>query len=71
MKVYYITLILTIISILFGCEINEDPWDNFIDEPKSLGYEVLSVEASETWIKKHSDEISLPNNIKFGKPRHL
>lgn len=71
MRIYYITLILTIISILLGCEINEDHWDNFIEKPKSLGYEVLSVEASETWIKEHSDEISLPNKIKFGKPHHL
>ena len=71
MKGNYITLILTIICILLGCEINEDHWDNFIEKPKSLGYEVLSVEASETWIKEHSDEISLPNKIKFGKPHHL
>lgn len=71
MRIYYITFVLTIICILFGCEINEDHWDNFIDKPKSLGYEVLSVEASEKWIKKHSDEISLPNKIKFGKPHHL
>ena len=71
MRVYYITLIFIIISILFGCETNEDHWDNFIDKSKSLGYEVLSIEASETWIKEHSDEISLPNKIKFGKPHHL
>ena len=71
MRVYYITLIFTLISILFGCETNEDHWDNFIDKSKSLGYEVLSIEASETWIKEHSDEISLPKKIKFGKPHHL
>ena len=71
MRVYYITLIFTLIFILFGCETNEDHWDNFIDKSKSLGYEVLSIEASETWIKEHSDEISLPNKIKFGKPHHL
>ena len=67
MRVYYITLIFTLISILFGCETNEDHWDNFIDKSKSLGYEVLSIQASETWIKEHSDEISLPKKIKFGK----
>ncbi len=71
MRVYYITLIFTLLSILFGCETNEDHWDNFRDKSKSLGYEVLSIEASETWIKEHSDEISLPNKIKFGKPHHL
>lgn len=71
MRVYYITLIFTLIFILFGCETNEDHWDNFIDKSKSLGYEVLSIEASETWIKENSDEISLPNKIKFGKPHHL
>ncbi len=71
MRVYYITLFFIIIPILFGCKINEDHWDNFIDKQKSLGYEVLSVEASKTWIKEHSDEISLPNKIKFGKPHHL
>lgn len=49
----------------------EDRWDNFINIQKSLGYEVLSIEASETWIKEHSDEISLPNKIEFGKPHQL
>ncbi len=71
MRVYYITLIFTLIFILFGCETNEDHWGNFRDKSKSLGYEVLSIEASETWIKENSDEISLPNKIKFGKPHHL
>ncbi len=71
MRVYYITLIFTLLSILFGCETNEDHWDNFIDKSKSLGYEVLSIQASETWIKEHSDEISLPKKIEFGKPHHL
>ena len=71
MRVYYITLIFTLISILFGCETNEDHWDNFIDKSKSLGYEVLSIRASETWIKEHSDEISLPKKIEFGKPHSI
>ncbi len=66
MRVYYITLIFTLISILFGCETN-----NFIDKSKSLGYEVLSIQASETWIKEHSDEISLPKKIEFGKPHSI
>ena len=71
MRLYYITLLFTIILILFGCKMIEDHWDNFINIQKSLGYEVLSIEASETWIKKHSDEISLPDKIEFGKPHQL
>ena len=68
---YDLTLIFTLMSILFGCQTNEDHWDNFRDKSKSLGYEVLSIQASETWIKEHSDEISLPKKIKFGKPHSI
>ena len=56
MRVYYITLI----SILFGCETNEDHWDNFIDKSKSLGYEVLSIQASEMYCHRFFRPLSKP-----------
>ena len=43
-------------------------WDIFINEAKDLGREVLGIDASQAWIEKHSDEISLPNQIAFGEP---
>ena len=43
-------------------------WEDWLNEKKKLGHEVLGVAASQAWIEKHKDEISIPNQIEFGKP---
>ena len=79
MRFYQMTLLLfpALLFILFGCEPSTDPhlparapaqqWEHFISGQKALGCEVLSVTASEAWIEAHKDEISIPNQIVFGK----
>lgn len=60
-------IFLSITIGILACDINENYyWSKLIKDHK-----VLSVQDSETWIKKHSDEINIPDNIKFGKPFHL
>ena len=54
-----------------GVEPPEPPaqqWEHFKNVQKALGREVLSVAASQVWIEKHRDEISIPNQIEFGEP---
>ena len=46
----------------------DQQWQDFINIQKALGHEVLSVAASQRWIEKHSDEISIPNQIEFAEP---
>ena len=78
MKFYHITLLLfsPLLFILFECEPLEEKtpaqqWEHFISGQKALGCEVLSVAASQVWIEEHRDEISIPNQIVFGKPHHV
>lgn len=78
MKFYHMTGLLfpALLLILFGCEPPQEKtpaqqWEHFISGQKVLGCEVLSVAASEAWIEKHRDEISIPNQIVFGKPHHV
>ena len=46
----------------------DQQWQDFINIQKALGYEVLSIAASQRWIEKHRDEINIPNQIEFAEP---
>ena len=43
-------------------------WAIWLNMENALGHEVLDAAASHVWIEKHSDEISIPYQIKFGEP---
>ena len=46
-----------------------EQWESWLRIRKEvLGYDVLSVEASQAWIEKNRDEIHIPNQIEFGNP---
>ncbi len=71
MKFYHITLLL--LPLLFvvglGCEQRQQEWESFLSKYKD--HDIRSVTDSEKWISKHRDEISIPGNIKFGKPHRV
>ena len=77
MSTVFLILIIVVASVWFLYDANQkkqtpaERWDVFINEAKDLGREVLSIDASQAWIEKHSDEISLPNQIAFGEPYHV
>ena len=77
MSIVFLILIIVVASVWFLYDANQkeqtpaERWDIFINKAKDLGREVLSIDASQAWIEKHSDEISLPNQIAFGKPYHV
>ncbi len=70
-KFYHITLL--ILPLLFvvglGCEQRQQEWESFLLKYKE--HDIRSVTDSEKWISKHRDEISIPSNIKFGKPHRV
>ena len=46
-------------------------WRLLVERRKAFGCKVLSVGASQKWIEKYKDEISIPNQIAFGEPYHV
>ena len=68
-KTIFTIVTIFIIAFIVGCgPSKQQRWERFKNAQKASGYEVRSVTASEAWIEKHRDEISIPNQIKFGEP---
>lgn len=83
---FFIFVIVSIctVTFLFGCDTpgpkppgtnlvtKTEQWEDFVSGHKDvLGYDVLSVSASEAWIEKHTNDIDIPEQIAFGKPYHV
>lgn len=71
MKFYHMTLILLptlLFVVVLGCDqrFKEREWESFLSKYKD--HYILSVTESEAWIEKHKNEISIPDNVAFGKP---
>ena len=67
-KTIFTIVTIFIIAFIVGCgPWQEQQWERFKDAQKAAGLEVQSVTASEAWIEKHRDEISIPNQIEFGE----
>lgn len=69
MKLYYITLLPLLFVVGLGCEQRQQEWESFLSKYKD--HHIHSVTDSQKWISKRRDEISIPSNIKFGKPHRV
>ena len=66
------------VAFLFGCQppgpTPTERWESDLRVYKDvLGYDVMSVSASEAWIEKYKDDdyIDIPEQIAFGEPYHV